>query len=253
MYALAFETNLLFPDVEEECAGKLNPETCASLKTVLRCKFKGTRRAESAPLCQWMPCAEACVMEEPGEDEMSPMSAARRPERGPTRRDNGRAQAHELLEGGPPDAWESQAPIPEGGAADGDATGFTVSCSVQCDGAACVAPWTPGAACLSSTLDDAFAVPSRTAACLFGLDRLEDEVRARGDSSKTTVRDCAEMLAPTLARAVVARSRELRRAAAAAAPRTTARASASSTPTSSSAGASTGRARSSSPTSSASS
>ncbi|KAH8069139.1 hypothetical protein JL720_12046 [Aureococcus anophagefferens] len=43
------------------------------------------------------------------------------------------------------------------------------------------------------------------------------------DSSKTTVRDCAEMLAPTLARAVVARSRELRRAAAAATSRTTAR------------------------------
>ncbi|KAH8075812.1 hypothetical protein JL720_10521 [Aureococcus anophagefferens] len=43
------------------------------------------------------------------------------------------------------------------------------------------------------------------------------------DSSKTTVRDCAEMLAPTLARAVVARSRELRRAAAAATRRETAR------------------------------
>ncbi|KAK7250314.1 hypothetical protein SO694_0000736 [Aureococcus anophagefferens] len=335
----AFETNLLFPDVEEECAGKLNPETCASLKTVLRGKFKGTH-VESAPLCQWMPCAEACVMEEPGEDEMSPMSAARRPERGPTRRDNGRARrpvckifaylaenylvapvplalrwrrgsaspagapaaraasspedeppiptlkidwhetgapeaspgtlassagpesavaddellrklraaveepggaapaaagdpaadkepleikeikerpdggeararvdallaararaeinhrsgasdqtsnlsssAHALLEGGPPDARESQAPIPEGGAADGDATGFAVSCSVQCDGAACVAPAGAAHTCLSSTLDDAFAVPSMTAACLFGLDRLEDEVsRAR--------------------------------------------------------------------------
>ncbi|KAH8065092.1 hypothetical protein JL722_1996 [Aureococcus anophagefferens] len=318
MYALAFETNLLFPDVEEECAGKLNPETCASLKTVLRGKFKGTH-VESAPLCQWMPCAEACVMEEPGEDEMSPMSAARRPERGPTRRDNGRARrpvckifaylaenylvapvplalrwrrgsaspagapaaraasspedeppiptlkidwdetgapeaspgtlassagpesavaddellrklraaveepggaapaaagdpdkepleileikerpdggeararAHELLEGGPPDAWESQAPIPEGGAADGDATGFTVSCSVQCDGAACVAPVDAGAACLSSTLDDAFAVPSRTAACLFGLDRLEDEVpRARVAEARPAAAD----------------------------------------------------------------
>ncbi|KAH8074368.1 hypothetical protein JL721_1925 [Aureococcus anophagefferens] len=341
MYALAFETNLLFPDVEEECAGKLNPETCASLKTVLRGKFKGTH-VESAPLCQWIPCAEACVMEEPGEDEMSPMSAARRPERGPARRDDGRARrpvckifaylaenylvapvplalrwrrgsaspagapaaraasspedeppiptlkidwhetgapeaspgtlassagpesavaddellrklraaAHALLEGGPPDARESQAPIPEGGAADGDATGFAVSCSVQCDGAACVAPAGAAHTCLSSTLDDAFAVPSMTAACLFGLDRLEDEVsRARvaearpaaakeaapvddgdlvvpemgDDSSKTTVRDCAEMLAPTLARAVVARSRELRRAAAAATSRTTAR------------------------------
>ncbi|KAH8054673.1 hypothetical protein JL722_8614 [Aureococcus anophagefferens] len=265
MYALAFETNLLFPDVEEECAGKLNPETCASLKTVLRGKFKGTH-VESAPLCQWIPCAEACVMEEPGEDEMSPMSAARRPERGPARRDDGRARrpvckifaylaenylvapvpwrcggggvgvaggapaarrvepedepriptlkidwdetgapeaspgtlassagpesavaddellrklraaAHALLEGGPPDARESQAPIPEGGAADGDATGFAVSCSVQCDGAACVAPAGAAHTCLSSTLDDAFAVPSMTAACLFGLDRLEDEV-----------------------------------------------------------------------------
>ncbi|KAH8046862.1 hypothetical protein JL720_16267 [Aureococcus anophagefferens] len=295
MYALAFETNLLFPDVEEECAGKLNPETCASLKTVLRGKFKGTH-VESAPLCQWIPCAEACVMEEPGEDEMSPMSAARRPERGPARRDDGRARRpvckifaylaenylgerpiptlkidwHETgapeaspgtlassagpesavaddellrklraaveepggaapaaagdpaadkepleikeikerpdggeararvdallaararaeinhrrtrLEGGPPDARESQAPIPEGGAADGDATGFAVSCSVQCDGAACVAPAGAAHTCLSSTLDDAFAVPSMTAACLFGLDRLEDEVsRAR--------------------------------------------------------------------------
>ncbi|KAH8066911.1 hypothetical protein JL721_7902 [Aureococcus anophagefferens] len=336
MYALAFETNLLFPDVEEECAGKLNPETCASLKTVLRGKFKGTH-VESAPLCQWMPCAEACVMEEPGEDEMSPMSAARRPERGPTRRDNGRArrpvckifaylaenylvapvpwrcgeppiptlkidwhetgapeaspgtlassagpesavaddellrklraaveepggaapaaagdpdkepleileikerpdggeararvdallaararaeinhrseelaskpsmtrtwksglifdskQAHELLEGGPPDARESQAPIPEGGAADGDATGFTVSCSVQCDGAACVAPVDAGAACLSSTLDDAFAVPSMTAACLFGLDR-RGRGPARGQGTIAALRSSA--------------------------------------------------------------
>ncbi|KAH8067025.1 hypothetical protein JL720_12535 [Aureococcus anophagefferens] len=250
-------------------------------------------------------------------------------------------QAHELLEGGPPDAWESQAPIPEGGAADGDATGFTVSCSVQCDGAACVAPVDAGAACLSSTLDDAFAVPSRTAACLFGLDRLEDEVpRARvaearpaaadeaapvddgdlvvpemgewveslvgdldarleptdveplasgpgrgatasphlslaslasrgisrakfaarratsrrtlcSDSSKTTVRDCAEMLAPTLARG---RREEPRAARGGRGDVEDDRgASASSTPTSSSAGASTGRARSSSPTSSASS
>ncbi|KAH8067021.1 hypothetical protein JL720_12531 [Aureococcus anophagefferens] len=72
MYALAFETNLLFPDVEEECAARLTRETCASLKTALRGKFRGTH-VESAPLCQWMPCAEACVMEEPGEDEMSPM------------------------------------------------------------------------------------------------------------------------------------------------------------------------------------
>ncbi|KAH8069136.1 hypothetical protein JL720_12043 [Aureococcus anophagefferens] len=48
--------------------------------------------------------------------------------------------------------------------------------SVRCDAAACVGPGDAGAtSCLSSTLDDAFAVPSRTAACLFGLDRLEDE------------------------------------------------------------------------------
>ncbi|KAH8072169.1 hypothetical protein JL720_11211 [Aureococcus anophagefferens] len=204
-------------------------------------------------------------MEEPGEDEMSPMSAARRPERGPARRDDGRARrpvckifaylaenassrpcpwrcgggevgvaggapparaepegraadpdaedrlardapeaspgtlassagpesavaddellrklrAAARLEAGRP-TLESQAPIPEGGAADGDATGFAVSCSVQCDGAACVAPAGAAHTCLSSTLDDAFAVPSMTAACLFGLDRLEDEVpRAR--------------------------------------------------------------------------
>ncbi|KAH8069135.1 hypothetical protein JL720_12042 [Aureococcus anophagefferens] len=95
MYALAFETNLLFPDVEEECAARLTRETCASLKTALRGKFKGTH-VESAPLCQWMPCAEACVMEEPGEDEMSPMSAARRPERDPARRDDGRARRYYL-------------------------------------------------------------------------------------------------------------------------------------------------------------
>ena len=96
MYALAFETNLLFPDVEEECAGKLTPETCASLKTALRGKFRGTH-VEQAPLCQWMPCAEACVMEEPGDDEMSPMPAARRPERGPARRDDGRARRYYLI------------------------------------------------------------------------------------------------------------------------------------------------------------
>ena len=96
MYALAFETNLLFPDVEEECAARLTQETCASLKTALRGKFQGTH-VEQAPLCQWMPCAEACVMEEPGDDEMSPMPAARRPERGPARRDDGRARRYYLI------------------------------------------------------------------------------------------------------------------------------------------------------------
>ncbi|KAH8065097.1 hypothetical protein JL722_2001 [Aureococcus anophagefferens] len=320
MYALAFETNLLFPDVEEECAARLTRETCASLKTALRGKFKGTH-VESAPLCQWMPCAEACVMEEPGEDEMSPMSAARRPERGPARRDDGRArrpvckifaylaetylvapvplalrwrrgsappagppaaargasspeeepriptmtidwdeagalkvdwdetgapeaspetfldasslpgsgtpvkgvpppvvdagdpvtdeEALEILEireraggggeararvdaldadalqGVPLDAGESPALISKGGAAGADGMppsrlGDGMACggfdSVRCDAAACVGPGDAGAtSCLSSTLDDAFAVPSRTAACLFGLDRLEDE------------------------------------------------------------------------------
>ena len=96
LYALAFETNLLFPGVEEECAARLTRETCASLKTALRGKFRGTH-VEQAPLCQWMPCAEACFMEEPGDDEMSPMSAARRPERGPARRDDGRARRYYLI------------------------------------------------------------------------------------------------------------------------------------------------------------
>ncbi|KAH8066914.1 hypothetical protein JL721_7905 [Aureococcus anophagefferens] len=109
MYALAFETNLLFPDVEEECAARLTRETCASLKTALRGKFKGTH-VESAPLCQWMPCAEACVMEEPGEDEMSPMSAARRPERGPARRDDG-AGSGTPVKGVPPPVVDAGDPV----------------------------------------------------------------------------------------------------------------------------------------------
>ena len=229
----------------------------------------------------------------------------------------------DALQGGPLDAGERPALISEGGAAGADGMppsrlGDGMACggfdSVRCDAAACVGSGDAGAtSCLSSTLDDAFAVPSRTAACLFGLDRLEDEaprvkvpaarpavaeeaapvddgdlvvpemgewveslvgdldaclaredieplasgpgrgatasprlslasLASRGiskasfaarratsrrtlcsDSSKTTVRDCAEMLAPTLARAVVARSRELRRAAAAATRKETAR------------------------------
>ena len=36
-------------------------------------------------------------MEEPGDDEMSPMPAARRPERGPARRDDGRARRYYLI------------------------------------------------------------------------------------------------------------------------------------------------------------
>ncbi|KAH8047272.1 hypothetical protein JL721_12207 [Aureococcus anophagefferens] len=87
--------------------------------------------------------------------------------------------------GGPLDAGESPALISERGAAGADGMppsrlGDGMACggfdSVRCDAAACVGPGDAGAtSCLSSTLDDAFAVPSRTAACLFGLDRLEDE------------------------------------------------------------------------------
>ena len=90
----------------------------------------------------------------------------------------------DALQGGPLDAGERPALISEGGAAGADGMppsrlGDGMACggfdSVRCDAAACVGSGDAGAtSCLSSTLDDAFAVPSRTAACLFGLDRLDD-------------------------------------------------------------------------------
>ena len=78
LYALAFETNIIHPDVEEECAAKLSKGDCASLTTGLRGKFHGTH-IEEAQLCEWSPCAEACFMTEPDEGDMTAMSSSQRP------------------------------------------------------------------------------------------------------------------------------------------------------------------------------
>ena len=72
LYSVAFHTNLVFPDVEDQCAAYPTYTKCLGLKTYLRGKMDFDRwHLEPADLCEWDMCSQACLMAEPVIGDMS--------------------------------------------------------------------------------------------------------------------------------------------------------------------------------------
>ncbi|KAH8044447.1 hypothetical protein JL722_14696 [Aureococcus anophagefferens] len=72
LYSVAFHTNLVFPDVEDQCAAYATYTKCLGLKTYLRGKMDfGRWHLEPADLCEWDMCSQACFMAEPVIGDMS--------------------------------------------------------------------------------------------------------------------------------------------------------------------------------------